>query len=226
MTKSTEHSSTQNSPAPGNDASGNPLRLGFLLSGGGRTLENLVSYLEQHGVPAEIVVVISDRDDAFGLERARRLGIDTAVMPCSNSDDSATIFTRLEAAQVDFVLLGGFLRLLVVPPTWERRVLNIHPSLIPAHSGKGYYGMRVHRSVLAAGDKQTGCTVHFVDNVYDHGPILLQETVPVLPDDDADAIANRVFEAECRAFPRAIELLANGGVDWQADGSVRVTESS
>lgn len=201
-------------------------RFGFLLSGGGRTLENLVAAIDSRAIPATIELVVSDRADAFGLERAERLGIQNCAMPCANADDSAAIFRRLEEANVDFVLLGGFLRLLCVPPAWEHRVLNIHPSLIPAHSGKGYYGMRVHRSVLKAGDKKTGCTVHFVDNIYDHGPVLLQEEVPVLDSDDAQAVADRVFEAECRAFPRAVELLANGCVQWNDDGSIRIADIS
>lgn len=188
--------------------SSTPLRLGFLLSGSGRTLENLLGYLRDHPGLGEIVSVISDRPNVLGLERAERWNIPSAVLPCRNADESYAIFERFDAAEVDYVLCGGFLRLLRVPTDWENRVLNIHPSLIPKFSGKGFYGERVHKAVIQAREQESGCTVHFVDNIYDHGPVLLQETVPVLPDDTPDTLAARVFEAECRAFPRAVETLA------------------
>ena len=200
-----------------------PLRLGFLLSGGGRTLENLAGYLSEHPGLAEVVLVISDRKKAFGLERAARLGIPSRVLPCRSEEDSRAIFRALDDTGAELALLGGFLRLLTVPPTWEQRVLNIHPSLIPKYCGQGYYGDRVHQAVLDADERESGCTVHFVDNIYDHGSVLLQEKVAVQPDDTVDNLAGRVFEAECRAFPRAVHLVATGSVRWE-DGKPSTTE--
>ncbi|MEE8142690.1 MAG: phosphoribosylglycinamide formyltransferase [Planctomycetota bacterium] len=191
-----------------------PLRVGVLLSGGGRTLENLADYLKDHPGLAEVVLVISDRPTAFGLERARRLGIPALVMPCRNQEDSLKIFQALDDASVQVALLAGFLRLLHVPNSWQGRMLNIHPSLIPKFCGEGYYGDRVHRAVLEAKEQMSGCTVHFVDNSYDHGPILLQERVPVFPQDTPEILAQRVFEAERRLYPRAVRAMALGLVTW------------
>ena len=112
-------------------------------------------------------------------------------------------------AGADLVCLAGFLQLVLIPDDFAGRVLNIHPSLIPAFCGKGYHGRAVHEAVLAAGVKITGCTVHFADNEYDRGPIVLQRTVPVLDDDTADTLAARVFAAECEAYPEAIGLFAD-----------------
>lgn len=185
-----------------------PLRIGFLLSGSGRTLENLALFLRNRPDVAEIVAVVSSRDGVAGLERAARFGIPATVIRCPRPESSARIFEHLEERGVDYALLGGWLRLLEIPPSWDRRVVNIHPSLLPRHGGAGYYGARVHEAVLAAGDAESGCTVHFVDNQYDHGETILQVVVPVEADDTAETLAARVFEAECRAYPRALESLA------------------
>lgn len=191
-----------------------PLRIGFLLSGAGRTLQNLAQRLD----PAlgRLVLVIADRAQAGGLERARELAIPTAVLPCRTPSDSEAIFQALDRAGAQIAILGGFLRRLWLPAAWHRRVINIHPSLLPRFGGQGYYGERVHAAVLAGGDRQSGCTVHFVDEEYDHGPVLLQRTVPVQPDDTVASLAARVFEAECEALPEAITWLARGQVDWHA----------
>ena len=118
---------------------------------------------------------------------------------------SAALFDRCRVARVDLVILGGFLSRLEVPADFEGRVLNIHPSLIPAFCGQGMYGHHVHEAVVARGCKVSGCTVHVVDNEYDHGPILVQKVVPVLDNDNPDSLAKRVFEAECEAYPEAIQ---------------------
>ena len=193
-----------------------PLRLGFLLSGSGRTLQNLVEVMPPE--VARVCCVVSDRKKAFGLERAKNLGIPAFVLPCRNTDDSAAIFRKLAEHNVELVILGGFLRLLTVPREWEQRVLNIHPSLIPKYCGEGFYGDRVHEAVLAGGETESGCTVHFVDNIYDNGPPLLQERVAVEPDDTVDTLADRVFDAECVAYPKAIRLIAEGRVVWASTG--------
>jgi folate-dependent phosphoribosylglycinamide formyltransferase PurN len=132
---------------------------------------------------------------------------------------SAAIFDRCRAVQADLVICGGFLALLKIPSDFTLRVMNIHPSLIPAFCGQGMHGRHVHEAVLARGCKLSGCTVHFLDDNYDHGPIILQRPVPVLDGDTPSSLAARVFAAECRAYPEAIRLYADGllrvfGGEW------------
>ncbi len=190
------------------------LRLAVLLSGGGRTLQNFLDRIAAGILPAQVVLVISNQPAAHGLERARQAGVPTAVVERkafpSREEFSRRIFDLCRQASADLVCLAGFMQLVVVPDDFVNRVLNIHPALIPAFCGKGYYGHRVHEAVLEHGAKVSGCTVHFADNVYDHGPIVLQRVVPVLDDDTPDALADRVFEQECEAYPEAIRLFAEG----------------
>jgi formyltetrahydrofolate-dependent phosphoribosylglycinamide formyltransferase len=190
------------------------LRLAVLLSGSGTTLQNLLDLSAAGELPAQVVLVVSNKGDAFGLERSRRVGIPTAVVDrkqCASRDDfSARIFDHCRAAQVDLVCLAGFMQLLPIPEDFTNRVLNVHPALIPAFCGKGFYGHHVHEAVLSYGVKITGCTVHFADNQYDHGPIILQQPVPVLDDDTVESLADRVQEAERQAYPEAIRLFAAG----------------
>ena len=154
------------------------------------------------------MLVVSNAPQAFALERAQRLGIASVVIDAERkltpAQWSAEAFRAVESARAELVVLAGFLRLLVVPQNWIGRVLNIHPALLPAFGGKGYYGDKVHAAVLASGAKESGCTVHYVTNEYDKGPILLQRRVPVQPGDDVHALAARVFEAEQEALPAAI----------------------
>jgi formyltetrahydrofolate-dependent phosphoribosylglycinamide formyltransferase len=184
------------------------MRIAVLLSGGGTTLQNLLD----RGLP--IVLVLSNRADAGGLERAKKANIATAVIDRrsagTRAEFSARIFDACRAARVDLVCLAGFLQLIDVPDDYVGRVMNIHPSLIPAFCGHGYYGHHVHEAVLAYGAKITGCTVHFADNQYDHGPIVLQRAVPVLDDDTPETLAARVFAAECEAYSEAIRLFGEG----------------
>jgi phosphoribosylglycinamide formyltransferase-1 len=161
-----------------------------------------------------VVLVISNHADAQALERGRRAGVPAAVVSRqeagSREDFSRRIFDHCRQAGADLVCLAGFLQLIHVPDDFLCRVMNIHPALIPAFCGKGYYGHHVHEAVLAYGAKITGCTVHFADNEYDHGPIILQRAVPVLEDDTPDRLAERVFVQECEAYPEAIRLFAEG----------------
>ena len=191
-----------------------PIRLAVLLSGGGTTLQNILDRIADGRLRAEIALVISNRSDAYGLTRAEQARIPAAVVTrnehLSTEAFSAQIFGLCGRAQVDLVCLAGFLQLIQVPEDFLGRVMNIHPALIPAFCGKGFYGHRVHEAVLESGVKVSGCTVHFADNQYDHGPIILQRTVPVLDDDTADTLAARVFEQECEAYPEAIHLFAGG----------------
>ncbi len=191
-----------------------PLRLAVLLSGSGTTLQNLLDRGADGRLPARVTLVVSSSAAAFGLTRARRAGIPAEVVErksCATRQEfGERVFAHCRRADVDLVCLGGFLQLLPVPDDFAGRVLNIHPALIPAFCGKGFYGRHVHEAALAAGVKLSGCTVHFADNQYDHGPIILQRAVPVLDDDTPDTLAARVFAEECAAYPEAIRLFAEG----------------
>ena len=176
-----------------------PPRIGVLLSGTGRTLVNFLDCIRDGKLDAAVACVISDRPDVRGLQHATDAGIPTTV-----TRDTEAIFAFLDEQDVDLVCLCGYLRLLEIPERFAGRALNIHPSLLPKYGGQGFYGHHVHRAVLAAGEAETGCTVHLCDAEYDRGTILLQEKVPVLPGDGADDVAARVFAAECEAYPKAV----------------------
>jgi len=190
------------------------LPIAVLISGGGTTLRNLIEKQKAGVLPVEFRLVISSNPDAKGLDIAKAAGIPTLVAEKGkdqSSDDYARdIFEPCRAAGVQLVVMGGFLKHVTIPPDFAGRVINIHPALIPAFCGKGLYGHRVHEAVLEYGAKVSGCTVHFADNQYDHGPIILQRVVPVLDDDTPDSLAARVFAAECEALPEAIRLVAAG----------------
>jgi formyltetrahydrofolate-dependent phosphoribosylglycinamide formyltransferase len=185
-------------------------RIGVLVSGNGRSLENLVEKIATRALDCEIAIVVSSTPGAFALERARKHGLPAVVIDpdrkLSPAEFSRDVFLALDSFRCDAAVLAGFLRLLVVPAAWEGRVLNIHPALLPAFGGKGFYGERVHKAVLARGVQFTGCTVHYVTNEYDAGPILLQRCVPVLPGDTPDGLAARVFEEEKFALPEALRI--------------------
>jgi len=187
------------------------LRLGALISGGGRTLMNILDYIKAGKLQAEVVIVIASRE-CKGAQLARQAGLDVHVVPYKQMPSteiySSRIVELLDAAKVDLVVQAGFLSYWKVPERYLGRVMNIHPALLPSFGGKGMYGIHVHRAVLAAGCKVSGCTVHFVDNEYDHGKIIVQKCVPVLPDDTPETLAARVFEQECIAYPEAISLFA------------------
>ena len=189
-------------------------RLAVLLSGSGTTLQNLLDRIADGRLSAQVVRVMSSKADAFGLERARQAGIQAAAVErkaCASREEfSAKMFGPCREAGADIVCLAGFLQLVQVPDDFMGKVLNIHPALIPAFCGKGFHGRHVHEAVLEAGVKVTGCTVHFADNEYDRGPIILQRTCPVLDDDTPESLAARVFAVECEAYPEAIRLLAEG----------------
>ncbi len=190
-----------------------PIRLAVLLSGGGTTLTNLLDRIHDGRLLAQVVVVIADRE-ALGAERARKAGIPTTVIQrksfASREEFSQAVFAPIRQAGADLVCMGGFLQLLPIPPDFTNRVMNIHPALIPAFSGKGFHGLTCHRAVLDTGVKISGCTVHFADNEYDHGPIILQRAVTVADDDTPESLAARVFAEECEAYPEAIRLFAEG----------------
>lgn len=190
------------------------VRLAVLLSGGGTTLQNLLDCIANGTLPAEIAVVVSSRADAFGLQRAERAGIPTAVVARKQYADADRFNDALHAVldqhRFDLIVMAGFLSPFQLRGRYPHRVLNIHPALIPAFSGKGFYGERVHRAVIDSGAKISGCTVHFADDEYDNGPIILQSVVPVLDDDTPESLAARVHQAENELYPQAIRLWAAG----------------
>ena len=189
-----------------------PLKLAVLASGSGTTLQNFIDQIAVKKLDATIELVIGSKPGLVALDRARRASIRSAVVERKPFPDVAAfsrrVFQLIDEANVDLVCLAGWLCLLDVPEKWLGRVMNIHPALLPSFGGKGMYGQRVHQAVIDHGCKVSGCTVHFVDNTYDNGPIIIQRTCPVLDDDSADALAHRVFEEEKIAYPEAIRLFA------------------
>lgn len=191
-----------------------PIRLAVLVSGGGTTLQNLLDRCADGRLSARVVQVVSSVPGVQALERAAKAGVPATVVTRKEAGSldefSRRIFDSCRQARADLVCMAGFLQLITIPDDFHGKVMNIHPALIPAFSGKGFYGRRVHEAVLESGARVTGCTVHFADNQYDHGPIVLQRTVPVLDNDTPESIAARVFEQECEAYPEAIRLFAEG----------------
>jgi len=193
-----------------------PLGLAVLLSGGGTTLQNIIDRIESGALDAKVHCVIGSQRDAYGLVRARNHGIpDVAILrkeyPAAAAFREA-VWAEVRRYPVDLVVLAGYMCLLDVPRDFVNRIVNVHPALIPAFCGKGMYGHHVHEAVLAYGAKISGATVHFVDTEYDHGPIIVQESVPVLEDDTADTLAERVQAKEREIYPRAIQWFSEGRI--------------
>lgn len=190
-------------------------RIGVLVSGGGSNLQAIIDSCATGILSgrAEVVLVIANKADAYGLERARKHNIDAVFLDRTQYADSAAYCRRigeeLKLRQVDLVCLAGYL-LKVAPAlvqAYHGRILNIHPALLPKYGGKGMYGHHVHEAVIAAGEKESGVTVHFVDEEYDHGSVIVQRRVPVLPTDTADDVARRVLVEEHKAYPEAISIV-------------------
>lgn len=196
-----------------------PVNLAVLLSGEGKTLQNIIDRIREGKLDARVVVVISSREDAYGQTRAKRAGIETHCIPYKlYKGDKAGKFSReitgiLSRYPVDLIVMAGFMHLFKAEEKYKNRVMNIHPALIPSFCGKGYYGHHVHRAVLDYGVKVSGCTIHFADDIYDRGPIILQAAVPVKDDDTPETLSARVFAEECRLYPRAIQLFAEGRLE-------------
>jgi phosphoribosylglycinamide formyltransferase-1 len=189
-----------------------PLKIAVLLSGGGTTLQNLLDEQAAARLNISIELVLSSRPDAVGLERAAKSSIPTNTvhrkLHASPAAFSHEVFSLLDSAQPDLICLAGWLCLLDVPSRYLGRIMNIHPSLLPSFGGQGMFGQKVHQAVVDHGCKVSGCTVHFVDNHYDAGPIILQRPCPVLDDDTSASLAYRIFEEEKIAYPEAIRLFA------------------
>ena len=190
-----------------------PLRLGGLVSGGGRTVLNIHERIAAGELAAGLEIVISSRPEARAVVRCRQVGLRVEVVDRRQLDDTAFcqgIADLLREARVELVCMAGFLSFWQIPADFLGRVINIHPALLPAFGGKGFYGDRVHRAVLESGARESGCTVHFADNIYDHGPTILQRKVPVHADDDYEKLAARVFKEELIAYPQAIQMFIDG----------------
>jgi len=183
--------------------------MAVLLSGSGRTLDNFHERIQDGSLNAEIKVVVSNVKDALGLQKAEKYGY-----PHFHAEGNEATNAILKNYDINLVCLAGYLKLYEPPPELARNVLNIHPALIPSFCGSGFYGMRVHRAVKAKGVMVSGCTVHFADNRYDEGPIVVQKCVGLEYDDTAEEIAAKVFAAECLAFPEAINLVDEEGIDF------------
>jgi formyltetrahydrofolate-dependent phosphoribosylglycinamide formyltransferase len=201
-----------------------PVRLGVLISGESTTLMNILEYIKQGRLNAEVAVVISSRSTVAGVEKAKAAGLGVKIIRKKDHPDidefSKCIEEQLVAANVDLVVQAGWLCLWKIPARYEGRVMNIHPALLPSFGGQGMWGHHVHEAVLAAGCKISGCTVHFCTNEYDKGPIVVQRCCEVRDDDTPDTLAARVFQQECVAYPQAIKLFQEGKLHVQ-NGKVR-----
>ena len=178
----------------------NMLNLAILISGSGTTLQNLIDKINDKTLNANIQIVISSAPDTHGIKRAEQNNIPVAIVQRKGYNNSEifsnTIINELEKYSVDLIILAGFLHLFKIPDKYTGKVMNIHPGLIPSFCGKGYYGHHVHEAVIESGVKVSGCTVHFVDNEYDCGPIIIQKVVQVQEDDSPETLAQRVFKEE------------------------------
>ena len=191
--------------------SGSKIPIAVFLSGSGRTLANLLVHRDQHDLPIDVRLVISSNAKVRGVNLARDAGIETLVVRKSDypepNDYRQAMFGPCRQANVNLVVMAGFLKHVLIPDDFTNKVINIHPSLLPKYGGAGMYGHHVHQAVIDAGDSESGCTVHYVDNEYDTGPIILQRTCQVKPNDTADELAARVFAEECRALPEALQRI-------------------
>lgn len=204
------------------------INLAVLLSGSGTTLQNLIDRIKSGSLDANIKIVISSKTNAYGLQRAQQNNIPTAIIRPKDYDNfqlfNQSLWNTIRQYPIDLVVLAGYLSLIEVPPDFTHRIMNVHPALIPSFCGKGMYGHHVHEAVIQSGVKITGCTVHFVDEHYDHGPIILQEAVPVLEDDTPETLAERVQAKERELYPMAIQLFAENRLKIEGN-KVRILPS-
>jgi phosphoribosylglycinamide formyltransferase 1 len=207
-----------------------PFLIAVLISGGGTTLKNILSKIDQKLLDAHVALVVSSSSKAKGLNFAQERGIPTLVAPkfgdLPPEEYSEAIFEPIRNSGSDLVVMGGFLKHVLIPIDFSNRVINIHPSLIPAFCGQGFYGLRVHQAVLDQGCQTTGCTVHYVDNEFDHGPVIAQIPVEVHSSDNAEILQQRVFEAECRLYPEVIQSIRDSNVNGHQKTGQTGDESS
>ncbi|MCD4830414.1 MAG: phosphoribosylglycinamide formyltransferase [Anaerohalosphaeraceae bacterium] len=193
-----------------------PIKLAVLISGSGTTMLNILKYIKAGSLNAEIKLVISSRSKAGGVEKAKKAGLNVKIIRKKDFPDIASFSEQIKkellASGADLVIQGGWLCLWKIPKEFKGRVMNIHPALLPSFGGKGMWGHHVHQAVIDAGCKVSGCTVHFCTNEYDDGPIIIQKTCPVEAGDSPEDLAERVFQTECAAYPKAIKLFAQGRI--------------
>ena len=205
------------------------MRIGVLASGNGTDFQSIIDAVDNGDVTADIVVLISNKIDAYALERARKHRIPAICIPhggMSREEHELEVANALDAHKVDLVVLAGYLRMMTtyLVDKYRWRMMNVHPALLPRFGGKGMHGERVHRAVLDAGCKVSGCTVHFVTEDVDGGPIIAQKSVPVLEGDTPETLAKRVLDAEHTLLPRAIQLFAEGKLKVVDGKRVRVLD--
>ncbi len=192
------------------------IRIAVFAPGGGSNLQALVDAIESGYIDAEIRVVVSNRKEAFALERARKHKIEALYITPVDCKDGKEYFKKIseeiDKREINLICLAGFL--LMIQPDFIRkykeRIMNIHPALLPGFGGKGMYGRRVHETVINSGAKYSGCTVHFVDEELDHGPIILQETVSIDTDDTLETLEEKIHKVEHKLYPKAIRLFVEG----------------
>ncbi len=196
------------------------LRALVLLSGNGSTFQNLYERSQDGSCALEICGVLASRSSAFGLTRAQGFDLPVHAVERKNFADvrafSQEVFNKVNVLKPDLLLMAGFNCLLLLPERFIGKTLNIHPSLLPDFGGKGMYGLRVHQAVIKAKAKETGCTLHYVDNQYDHGPVIAQKKLEVLADDTPESLQVRVQEAERQLYPEGINMVAKGSVRYEA----------
>ena len=205
------------------------LKIGVLVSGGGTNLQSIIDACKSGYIPGKVEVVISNRKEAYALERAKKNNIDALFIDrkdfITNQDYAKRLIEEMEKRKVELVCLAGFLLLIdsLFITKYKNRIMNIHPALLPSFGGKGMYGHYVHQKVLEYGCKISGCTVHFVDEKYDHGPVILQKAVSVLENDTPESLAARILEEEHKIYPEAIKLFAEKRLEVR-DRKVSITK--
>lgn len=188
-------------------------KIAVFASGSGSDFQSIIDGVSESRINGEIVLLIASKEGIFAIERAKKAGIAYKVFDKSEFETleamDKQIIAALDEAQTNLVVLAGYLNILTpaLVSAYRNKIINIHPSLIPNHCGKGFYGMRVHRAVIAAGDKTSGATVHFVDEGADTGAIIMQKSVPVLEGDTAESLQQRVLELEHKMLPEAVAML-------------------
>ena len=198
------------------------LKIAVWISGGGTTLNNILNCVSTENLEVDVCLVVSSSSAVDGVEIAQTAGIETQIVRRREFDSPEgyrdEMFRRCREMGVQYVVMAGFLKHVLIPSDFTNRGINIHPSLIPAFCGKGMYGNRVHQAVADSGVSASGCTIHFVDNEFDHGPIIYQQTVQLTQGDCAEDVRQKVFVAECEAYPKVLGWLNAGRVS--VDGSV------
>lgn len=186
-------------------------KIAILASGSGTNAERITKYF-QHHPEIKVELILSNRADAFVLQRARKLGVDSVVFTREELKNPAGVARNLQQRGIDLVVLAGFLWLIpdALLKAFPGRIINIHPALLPAYGGKNMYGTRVHEAVIDAGEKESGITIHYVDEIYDHGKIIFQASCPVKKGDTPDQLARRIHELEYKHYPEEIEKLLQG----------------